>query len=73
VSRKITVLAQIHHFNEMGGARSAYGGREEAYIGFWWGNLMERDHLEVPGLDGRIILDGSSGSGMWGCGLDRAG
>jgi hypothetical protein len=21
-----------------------------------WGNLRERDHLEYPGLDGRIIL-----------------
>jgi len=26
------------------------------YTGFWWGNLRERDHLEGPGLDGRIIL-----------------
>ena len=24
--------------------------------GFWWGNLRERDHLEDPGIDGRIIL-----------------
>jgi hypothetical protein len=31
-------------------------GREEAYTGFWWGNLRERDHLEDPGIDGRIIL-----------------
>jgi len=23
---------------------------------FWWGNLRERDHLEDPGIDGRIIL-----------------
>jgi hypothetical protein len=23
---------------------------------FWWGNLEERDHLEAPGLDGRIML-----------------
>jgi len=26
-----------------------------------------------PGIDGRIILCGSSGSGIWGYGLDRAG
>jgi len=27
--------------NEMGVACSAYGGRGEAYTGFWWGNLKE--------------------------------
>ena len=32
------------------------GGRGEAYIGFWWRNLRERDHLGDPGVDGRIIL-----------------
>jgi len=31
-------------------------GRGEAYTGFWWGNLRERDHLGDPGVDGRIIL-----------------
>jgi hypothetical protein len=32
-------------------------GRREACIGFWWGNLMERDHWgEGTGVDGRIIL-----------------
>ena len=31
-------------------------GDREAYTGFWWGNLRERDHLEDPGVDGSIIL-----------------
>jgi hypothetical protein len=31
-------------------------GIREAYTGFWWGNLRERDHLEEPEVDGRIIL-----------------
>jgi len=25
---------------------------------FWWGNVMERDHMEDPGVVGRIILTG---------------
>ena len=25
--------------------------RGEAYTGCWWGNLIERDHLEDPGVD----------------------
>jgi hypothetical protein len=29
------------------------GGK--AYAGFWCGNLREEDHLEDPGVDGRII------------------
>jgi hypothetical protein len=30
--------------------------RGEAYTGFWWGNLREKDHLGDSGVDGRIIL-----------------
>ena len=32
------------------------GERVEAYTGFWWGNLKERDHLGDQGVDERIIL-----------------
>ena len=31
------------------------------YTGFWRGNLGERDHLEGTAIDGRILLNGSSG------------
>jgi hypothetical protein len=31
-------------------------GRGEACTGFWWGNMMERDHWRYPDVDGRIIL-----------------
>jgi len=34
-------------------ARRAKG---EAYTRFWWENLMVREHLGDPGVDGRIIL-----------------
>jgi hypothetical protein len=27
----------------------------EVHMAFWWGNLMERDHLEGPGMYGRVI------------------
>jgi hypothetical protein len=46
------------------------------HTGCWWGDLMERDHLEDLGADDRIILrwmckkwDGGGG----GVGLDLSG
>ena len=26
------------------------------HTGFWWGSLREGEHLENPGVDGRILL-----------------
>jgi len=33
-----------------------FSKRRTIYTGFWWGNLREKDHLEDPGVDRRIIL-----------------
>jgi hypothetical protein len=30
--------------------------RREVHIGFWWGDMMEKDHLEDLGVNGRKIL-----------------
>jgi len=39
-------------------------GQGEVHTGFWWGKLRERNQLEDPGHRERIVLNGSSGSGM---------
>jgi len=31
-------------------------GKGEVCTGIWQGNLMERDHLEDQGVDGRLLL-----------------
>jgi hypothetical protein len=45
-------------------------GRRETCVGFWWGNLTERDHLGDSGVDGRIILKTVFRKWDWGYGLD---
>ena len=59
--------------NETGGVCSTYGGEERRIQGFGGGNLRERDHLEDPGVDGRIILRWIFKKWDVGYGLDRAG
>jgi len=42
--------------------------RGEAYRGFWWGNLRERDHWGDPSANGRKILRWNFrnwGVGVW--------
>ena len=51
----------------------AVWGRGELCTGFWWRNLMERVHWGDPDVDGRIILNGCSGSGRGLWGLDGVG
>jgi hypothetical protein len=55
----------------MGGAGLL--GRVEVYTGFLWGNLRERNHLEDPGVDGRITLRWVLRKWNVGHGLDLSG
>jgi hypothetical protein len=42
--------------NGMGGAYSAYGGEEKRIQDFGGETPRERNHLEEPGINGRILL-----------------
>jgi hypothetical protein len=41
--------------NEVG-EHIARMGKGEVHKGFWCGNMRERNHLEDPDVDGRIII-----------------
>jgi len=49
-----------HHVNKSRRQRwvkyTAHTGERRGTYKFWWGTLREREHLEDPGIDGRIIL-----------------
>ena len=52
----------------MGGACSAYGGGESSVQGFGGETWGGRDHMEDPGVNGRIILRWNSRKwdvGVW--------
>ena len=74
--RKTFILTNISYIVSpliWAGHVARMGERKRRIQGFGGGNLRERGHLGDPIVDGRIIEDGYSGSGMWGYGLDRAG
>jgi hypothetical protein len=52
----------------MGWECSTYG--EEVYTEFLCGNMRERDNLEDPGIDGKIILRWIFRKLVWAYGLD---
>jgi len=41
--------------SDMGGARRTLGVQGELHTEFWWRNVREKDLLEDPSVDGRII------------------
>ena len=52
------LLTKYHSGNQMedekGGECGMYGGG--IYTGYWWGNTKEREQLQDPVTDGRIVI-----------------
>jgi len=61
-SRRMRWAGRVARMGERSGVYRVLVGKPE-----------RKSHLGDPGVDGWIKYGGSSGSGMWGYGLDRAG
>jgi hypothetical protein len=55
-SFKICTPYQIKSSRMSRAGHVARVGTGVVHTGFWWGNLMERDHLQDKGIDRKIIL-----------------
>jgi hypothetical protein len=58
MNNKTIALGTYHHIgtvNILYFHLPLYGGTDKS-TGFWCGDLKDEDHLEVPDVDGRIIL-----------------
>jgi hypothetical protein len=53
-SRNIFTVSKSQNIRKEG--HEAHMGRGKIYSSFGWGNLRERDQLENPGVDGKVIL-----------------
>jgi len=49
-------IVQVIKLRRMRWAGYIAWGRVEVFTGFWWENLRKSDHLENPGVDGRIVF-----------------
>jgi hypothetical protein len=56
-----------------GEASGTHGRGEKSVQRFLWESPKERDHLEDPGVDGRIVSECILGRLAEGCGADSVG
>jgi len=55
-SHNIVRVTKLIRMRWLGYVAVLGGGEAEVYTGFWLRNIGERDNLEDPDVDGRIIL-----------------